>query len=133
MFWRGGDTEPASTTVTAEELEIGQAIYIENCASCHGTNLEGQPDWKNYNDDGTFRAPPHDETGHTWHHGDQYLLDRIRYGTAQMDESAKALSNMPAYENLLTEAEIAAVLNYIKSSWPENIQRAQSERTKVEN
>ena len=46
-------------------IAYGEAIYKQHCASCHGENLEGQPNWKTRNDQGRLPAPPHDETGHT--------------------------------------------------------------------
>ena len=46
----------------------GAQIYAAACASCHGADLEGQPNWRFRNADGRLPAPPHDETGHTWHH-----------------------------------------------------------------
>ncbi|MCB0035096.1 MAG: cytochrome c [Anaerolineales bacterium] len=121
--------EPAAESATAAELTLGETIYIENCASCHGANLEGQADWKTPNDDGSFRSPPHDETGHTWHHDDGYLLERVRYGTAVLAPDLQDRSNMPAYEDVLTDEEISAVLAYIKSQWPDDIRQMQQERT----
>jgi len=31
---------------SAEVIEQGRQIYADQCASCHGAQLEGQPDWK---------------------------------------------------------------------------------------
>ena len=107
-------------------LTVGESVYASNCASCHGADLEGQANWQTPNDDGTFRSPPHDESGHTWHHPDSYLLDRIRNGTQGLDANMQALSNMPAYAEQLTDAEIEAVLTFIKSRWPEAIQVQQA-------
>ena len=36
----------------------GEILYQQHCASCHGVNLEGQPDWRRRSDDGTLPAPP---------------------------------------------------------------------------
>ena len=55
-------------------LDRGEALYAENCASCHGANLEGQDNWQSQGGSETPPAPPHDETGHTWHHGDALLF-----------------------------------------------------------
>ena len=107
-------------------LELGATVYAANCANCHGANLEGQAEWKTPNEDGTWKAPPHDETGHTWHHPDDYLLDRIYKGTASLDGKMQALSNMPAYIDILTDEEIEAVLEFIKSQWPDDIKEAQA-------
>ena len=67
-------------------------------------------------------APPHDETGHTWHHSDKYLILMTKYGIENLT-GKKYLNNMPAYENLLTDKEIIASLSYIKSKWPKKIQK----------
>ena len=56
-------------------LENGFNNYQEYCASCHGVNLEGQSNWRSRNEDGTLPAPPHDETGHTWHHETEMLFE----------------------------------------------------------
>jgi mono/diheme cytochrome c family protein len=62
------------------DLDAGRVLYVEHCATCHGVNLEGQPGWRRPNADGLYPAPPHDETGHTWHHDDTMLLDYITRG-----------------------------------------------------
>ena len=117
-----------SVVLSSDDLSLGKIVYAENCASCHGENLEGQYNWKEQNPDGTFKAPPHDEDGHTWHHNDQYLLDRIRYGTQDLEPSMQAQSNMPAYVETLSDEEIDAVLGYIKSTWSPRIQELQAQR-----
>jgi mono/diheme cytochrome c family protein len=117
-------------TVNPEELNLGKDIYASHCASCHGVNLEGQPEWKSQNEDGSFRAPPHDESGHTWHHGDPTLLAAIYEGGARFaGMNIGGTSNMPAFAETLSNEEITAVLAYIKSSWPEDIQDIQWEAT----
>jgi len=100
----------------------GRTLYLDNCAVCHGDNLEGAPDWRQQNSDGTFPAPPHDSTGHTWHHADGMLFEYTKIGGAeklrQMGVNS-VVSSMPAFAKLLTDAEIRSVLEYIKSTWPE--------------
>ncbi len=108
----------------SELIAQGKVIYIQDCASCHGTNLEGQGDWKIRSPEGLLPAPPHDETGHTWHHPDQALFDMTKYGV-QKFAGPDYESDMPAYADTLTDTEIIAVLSYIKSAWPENIQKRQ--------
>lgn len=131
----GGDVEEqtAVPTLNQEEIALGKTVYDANCASCHGENLEGQLNWKVQNEDGSFRAPPHNEEGHTWHHPDSVLLEAILYGGDRLNsQNIGGTSNMPAYEDLLTDREITAVLTYIKSTWPEEIQRIQWERTQAQ-
>ena len=109
---------------------VGERVYVQQCASCHGVNLEGQPDWKIQNEDGSFRAPPHDDSGHTWHHGDPTLLEAIRLGGARFkDLNIGGTSNMPAYGEILRDEEITAVLAYIKSNWTQENQGWQEEAT----
>ena len=46
-------------------VKMGKKVYVEQCASCHGVNLEGQDSWRNTKVDGMRLAPPHDKSGHT--------------------------------------------------------------------
>ncbi|MBM9595026.1 c-type cytochrome [Roseitranquillus sediminis] len=113
--------------VTADEIALGQELYAANCASCHGANLEGQPDWKRRLDTGRMPAPPHDESGHTWHHSDQDLFTITKLGVGGVVPGYE--SDMPAFEGVLTDEEIRAVLAYIKSTWPARQRAFQAEIT----
>lgn len=111
---------------SAEVIEQGRQVYADQCASCHGAQLEGQPDWKTPLPSGRLPAPPHDAGGHTWHHPDDILFRIVREGTAAIVGGGYE-SDMPGFADLLSDAEIRAVLAYIKSTWPER------ERTYQEN
>lgn len=115
-------------------IEMGRATYQEACASCHGVNLEGQPNWQSANSNGIYPSPPHDETGHTWHHGDEMLLNYIRKGgQVVLDEmGVEFMSGMPAFSEQLSDTEIEAVLAYIKSTWPARVRATQADRTRME-
>ena len=106
----------------AAVVDLGRAVYADNCASCHGVALEGQANWQQRDADGYLPAPPHDETGHTWHHPDSHLFLMTKYGIEEMIGKLYP-NNMPAYEGNLTDKEILAVLSYIKSTWSGRIQR----------
>lgn len=124
-FLAGGkDATMYADPGNAELVALGRGVYDENCAACHGGNLEGQPNWRTRLDDGTLPAPPHDESGHTWHHADAQLLDIITRG-GQPGMPAGFKSGMPGYDETLTERQIVAVLAYIKSRWPITIRRRQ--------
>ncbi|MDQ6437729.1 c-type cytochrome [Mesorhizobium sp. LHD-90] len=107
----------------ANVVARGKAVYVEHCASCHGRNLEGQPDWQTRGNDGFLPAPPHDETGHTWHHPDRLLFDITKRGVAAAAELKGYETRMPAFGGVLSDDDIVAVLTYIKSRWPEEIRR----------
>ena len=117
--------------VAAEEGMDGAALYQQNCASCHGTELQGQPDGRSLGPDGRLPAPPHDATGHTWHHGDDILFRITRDGTAAVVGGGYE-SDMPGFADALIDAEIRAILDYIKSTWPERERAYQRERTQQE-
>lgn len=122
-------TVPPLPTLGADEVAQGRVVYVENCSVCHGANLEGHPNWKAYNEDGSFRPPPHDATGHTWHHGDSLLIETIRLGGGRLTGNLAGLSNMPAFGEVLSDEEITAVLAYIKSTWPDETRQFQWEAT----
>lgn len=107
-------------------VALGQEIYTAQCASCHGTALEGQPDWQQRLPNGRLPAPPHDQSGHSWHHPDAVLFDLTKYGPVAM-AGGDYVSDMPAFETILTDAEIMAAIAFIKSTWPEQVQSRQSE------
>ena len=116
-------------TADTELLALGEQLYAENCASCHGAELQGQPDWKRRLESGRMPAPPHDETGHTWHHSDADLFRLTKEGVAAV-VGRNYESDMPAFENVLSDEEILAVLAFIKSTWPERERAYQAEITK---
>ena len=70
-------------------------------------------------------APPHDETGHTWHHGDRQLFAITKYGVERFAPAGYG-SDMPGFENTLSDAEIDSVLAFIRSTWPGHIRARQA-------
>lgn len=115
--------------VSAEsDLRMGERLYQENCASCHGANLEGQPDWRSRLPNGRLPAPPHDASGHTWHHTDRVLFDIVKRGTAAIVGNGYE-SDMSGFGEVLTDEEITAIIDYIKSTWPDRIRASQESRT----
>ena len=114
--------------VAPGHLALGRGVYQAHCASCHGADLEGQANWRKRGADGLLPAPPHDETGHTWHHPDGQLFVMTKHGTAAL-VGAGYETAMIGFGEVLSDTEIRAVLAYIKSRWPETIRRRQAEIT----
>ena len=110
----------------AEAVAKGKAIYFAECASCHGSSLEGQVNWKQRDLNGYLPAPPHDASGHTWHHDDQLLFKLTKFGV-QSIAGKEYKSNMPAFEKKLTDEQIWQVLAYIKSEWPKDLAERHTE------
>lgn len=111
----------------AKTTALGATIYQARCAACHGAHLEGQPDWRVRDAAGRLPAPPHDASGHTWHHPDAVLFAITKHGVAQAANLPGYDSAMPAFDGVLTDAEIVAVLSWIKAQWPADIRRQQDE------
>ncbi len=121
----------AGHELDSRDLTNGQTLYTEQCASCHGANLEGQPNWRTSDENGVLPAPPHDETGHTWHHDNKLLFEYTQLG----GEGALAsrgvtgfASGMPGFGDALADREIWDILAYIQSTWPDRIQELQAGR-----
>lgn len=126
----GCQSDPAGSSDGAPSEKViaaGRDLYQANCATCHGTSGEGQPGWKSPRADGTYLPPPHDSTGHTWHHSDRQLLDIIRRGGQAAYGSPGFTSGMPAWGDRLNDEEIAAVLAFIKTFWGPAERRSQQQ------
>jgi len=84
IFNQSSQTRDAADHKNPKFVAMGKALYAKHCAVCHGKNLEGQtPNWRQALPDGTFPAPPHDATGHTWHHPDAMLFKVTKYSRTQ--------------------------------------------------
>jgi len=106
----------------------GRLVYASACASCHGSRLEGQPRWRERRADGKLPAPPHDASGHTWHHPDAVLHLLTRDGPKAVAPGYE--SDMPAFADTLSDRDILASIAYIKSTWPPEIRARQAEITR---
>ena len=107
-----GTAVPPVPILNSDRVAHGATPYRQYCAECHGANLEGAPDWKRRLPDGSLPPPPHDSSGHTWHHPDSLLLSIIANGGDPADNS-----KMPAFKGKLHDDQITAILEFIKSKW----------------
>ena len=115
--------------VDRQTIAQGREIYLARCAQCHGKNLEGQKDWQTPLASGRMPAPPHDATGHTWHHADSVLAGVTKHGLKPY-AGEDYQSDMPAFDGILTDAEIDAIWTYVKSTWPERQRQYQEQITR---
>jgi len=124
LIWRvygGGPTraDPADPELAA----LGKAVYAQHCAACHGGNLEGQPHWRERLPNGRLPAPPHDSSGHAWHHPDKQLFEITKNGLGSIVPGYE--SDMPAFKGTLSDHEVWAVLSFIESTWSPEIRQRQ--------
>ncbi len=111
------------------DLSLGKTLYGQHCAACHGARLEGQPNWRARLPSGRMPAPPHDDSGHTWHHPDEVLFGITKHGLVPPYAPAGYQSDMPAFAGALSDAEIRAVLAYIESHWSTEVLKLRAEMT----
>ena len=98
-----------------EQLQQGEILFRENCATCHGPNAEATPNWKQRDANGNFPPPPLNGSAHAWHHDLDLLRRTIR-------EGGKPLGGvMPAFEGHLDARQIDSVIAFFQSKWPEDI------------
>lgn len=114
----------------SKKVERGKKVYKRFCSLCHGKNLEGQPMWHIPREDGKMPAPPHDKTGHTWHHADIVLFNITKYGLVPPHAPEGYESDMPGWKDTLSDDDIWAVLAFIKSQWPKENLEFQQKITK---
>ncbi|WP_299560286.1 cytochrome c [uncultured Sulfitobacter sp.] len=126
-----GTAANADHELENRDLTAGRALYVTQCASCHGVQLEGQPDWRAAGADGVLPAPPHDASGHTWHHANAALFDYTKQGGRAALAAMGVVdfnSGMPGFEGVLSDDDIWSILAYIRSTWPETKRDLQASR-----
>jgi len=89
--------------------------------------LEGQPDWRKPLANGRMPAPPHDDSGHTWHHPDEVLFGITKHGLVPPYAPPGYQSDMPAFGGVLTDNEIRAVLAFIAAHWSSEVRSVRKE------
>jgi mono/diheme cytochrome c family protein len=108
-------------------IAAGRAVYGAHCASCHGGKLEGQPNWRDRLPNGRLPAPPHDDSGHTWHHPFEVLFAITRHGLVPPHATQGYQSDMPGFADRLTADDVWNVLAYIRSRWSDRVRAAHDE------
>ena len=117
------------TPDNAAVVSTGSDLYQKHCAVCHGAKLEGQPNWQTRLPNDRLPAPPHDKTGHTWHHNDALLFKITKLGTKALAGDDYE-TDMRGFSSELSDQEIIAVLSYIKSTWPAEIRKRHDQMNK---
>ena len=108
----------ARPAVDPQVLARGEAVFKQNCASCHGDRAQGAPNWERPGADGKYPAPPLDGSAHAWHHPRVALVKVIKQGTQKIG------GNMPPWQGKLSDSDIDAVIAYFQSLWPDEIYAA---------
>ncbi len=109
----------------------GESVFQSACIACHGVDGQGQFPEAPLVPDSTGRlgAPPHNETGHTWHHSDVLL---VRYVTEGGFSDPTRFYTMPPFGDILTDEQILQVVAYIKTMWTDEQRASQRQLTEEE-
>lgn len=113
----------------AEPIRAGRVIYQQSCATCHGAQGEGAPNWQLPNAQGEMPAPPHNEAGHTWKHADGMLYQIIQQGWRDPFNKTKRLT-MPPFAGKLTPTQTRDVIAYLKTLWTSEQRRFQQDESR---
>ncbi len=94
--------------VSAEQAALGEGIYKDRCEKCHGSSGRG----------GMFSGPPLAGSAIVQSADPDSLINAVLYG-ATPAEGMKlgAWETMKPYADVLSDAEIANVANYVRGSW----------------
>jgi cytochrome c oxidase subunit 2 len=99
--WATGDLTP---------IEIGQRVYVRMCATCHSVDGSGNvgPTWKD-----AFGTDVPLADGRTVPYDENYIRESILEPGAKLH--AGYANQMPSFQGLVSEAQIDALIAYIKS------------------
>lgn len=109
------------------DIQIGQKIFTNNCAVCHGDKAQGlTKDGKQTLANETYSAPPLNGSAHAWHHPMKILLRTIQNGGIPLG------GTMPGFKDKLSQPEQLATIAYFQSLWSDKIYQAWLERGGLE-
>ncbi|MEJ2346011.1 MAG: cytochrome c [Gammaproteobacteria bacterium] len=114
----GADAPAVERVRDSFEIRHGARLFEANCATCHGSQGQGDPNWRQRGPDGKFPPPPLNGTGHAWHHPLKMLKYVIKNG------SPGGQGNMPAWKDKLSDREIDAIIAWFQSQWPDHAYNA---------
>ncbi len=122
------ETAPATVNASSQanfaQVARGGKMFQTNCASCHGAQAQGEPNWRQPRADGLNPAPPLNGTGHAWHHPKKMLMRTIKYGTPG------GKGRMQPWKEKLNDQEIEEITAWLISKWPKELYAAWYRRTK---
>src|SRR5712691_2856101 len=130
FYFGAGDRRRGESRIDVRDpaqVSRGRVVYEQRCAVCHGQRLEGQPNWRARLPNGRLPAPPHDDTGHSWHHPDEVLFAIVKNGLVPPYAPAGYESDMFAFGQVLSDEDILAVLAYIESHWSGEVMKIRGE------
>lgn len=100
--------ELSSASVPAQLVAAGAGVYKDSCEECHQSSGRGS----------FFNSPPLEGSAVVQDSDPASLINIILYGPSQPKQvSYNGWETMKPYKDVLSDADIAAVSNYIRGSW----------------
>ena len=103
-------------------VDMGDRLFQQHCAVCHGSKAEGTREWKKPDANGHYPPPPLDGSAHAWHHSIPQLARSIKEGGIRLG------GVMPPFGDQLSDEQVLALIAYFQSRWPDDIYRVWHER-----
>lgn len=98
-----------------EPVQRGSALYVQYCQACHAVGGVGAANWRKMDADNMYPPPPLDASGHAWHHSSRVLRQFILEG------SQPGQGRMPAWRGKLSDGDVADLILWMQSLWPDEI------------
>lgn len=117
-----GHTAAAERWFDPPAVELGNQLFQQHCAACHGSEAQGTENWKQTDADGIYPPPPLNGTAHAWHHSIPQLARSIKEGGVKLG------GKMPPFGDRLNNGEILALIAYFQSKWPDELYQAWHQR-----
>jgi mono/diheme cytochrome c family protein len=94
--------------VPAEAVAAGAGIYKDHCEKCHGSSGRG----------GMFMGPPLSGSAIVQQEDPASLINAVLYGAKPPKGiTLGAWETMQPYADVLSDAQVASVANYVRGSW----------------
>lgn len=122
IFTAWAEDAAAARWYSPAQVSAGEALFIQNCLTCHGEQGRGAVNWRQRQRDGSFPPPPLNGSAHTWHHPMAVLRRTIKNGGVPLG------GTMPAFGEQLKEQEIDSIIAYFQSQWPDEIYQVWDEK-----
>lgn len=111
MYINWDSSQTAEPLADERTISLGQQVFQQNCASCHGEQGEGHA--------AIAQAPALNDKEHAWHHPDGQLQELILNGGIEM----------PSFQDELSNEEVAAVIRYFQTLWRPDQLKVQQENS----
>ncbi|WJD60689.1 c-type cytochrome [Pseudomonas kurunegalensis] len=103
-----GTTAPKVVEASAPQMQRGAQVYEHNCMACHNVAGEGISGMvTGFADNPGIRTPS----------GSNLIATVLKGGKAVATEHNVTGAGMPSFDWKLNDADIAAVLTYVRNSW----------------